>query len=221
MRLRFAGRLVALCLLASGLLACRCAAQAKDDPFGRRDDEASVEDPAASELLQPAVMHAPITGKPIEATRTTKVETLHGVAKPVYWEQRIFRDSEGRVRVEMRSCSCAAWIFLTDPVAHKRYEWREGADNLKSVDLPAAYLPRKPLPAALPDAPVIDGHPAIYTRVVSKSRPGLITETWYSPDLMFMLKRVIHDPRIGTTTYEWGHFKTEEPKAKLFLPPKR
>ena len=193
--------------------------QDKDDPFGSQSEDADVEAPEgpAGSATKAITIYL---NKPVEITERVQENPPAGSPLPRRdFEEKVFRDSRGRTRIEVHLPNARTRITINDVVAQKRYHWREGKDDVATTDLPPIHEHHdttRPLP---PDAPVVAGLPTIAHHTASSTKADTTLDTWFSPEVGFYMKRVLHSPMRGDTTYTVTKVKREEPNPKLFVPP--
>lgn len=163
--------------------------------------------------------------------------------------EKVYRDSEGRVRRETSltalglttPANTPQLAFIDDPVAGVRYA-------LDLVNHRTSKLPFPPPPPGNGPRPrpgrgslgnpdtkteslgrqTVSGVPADgtrTTRIVPAGQIGnqlplqIVTERWYSPDLQVVVLEKHTDPRSGETVFQLTNIVRSEPPAALFVPP--
>jgi thiol-disulfide isomerase/thioredoxin len=168
---------------------------------------------------------APVKGAPFTAVRTLDYEPAEDSsdAVPVHGEEKIWRDSDGRTRSEIRYGDQIANIYIMDLPGGVSYRWTAGDTVVRSSTLPppktpvAAPRPQPELPA---DAPLIEGMKTRHEHTVTGSETARKTvESWYSPELHLAMLTIIDEPGVGKTTYRFQHVVLGEPDPALFRVP--
>ena len=180
--------------------------------------------------LGPVLAGAPFSGEPAVGTVQTLADGTH-VTHSMGVAQKIYRDSQGRVRME-RSVSLAPTflknvptvIEISDPVAGFDYIVDNVAHVVHRTALPHASvrsdIGNTPLSGAPLEAQTIDGVPVTGTRRTSAMPSGTMTvDSWYSPDLHLIVRTVTTDPLAGVTTIQIGNLSRVEPEPTLFQVP--
>ncbi len=197
----------------------------------------------------PAMPHTPITGAPYSAVQVTSVEQKLSDGNVIQRqsEAKVYRDSQGRQRIEhSRRAGAAqdtAFITIFDPVGGFAY----------SLDPAKLTAEKRPIPAGRPGggpppfagqhrrAPagaemqeqdlgtqVIEGIPATGVRetrtipagAIGNQQPIQITrEVWTSTALKVPVLIKSSDPRSGTATIRLTNITQAEPDAALFQVP--
>jgi hypothetical protein len=198
---------------------------------------------AGSRALDEGFNNRVVRGKPFSATEERRsLQVLqNGTRIENNQTNRLFRDSEGRTRVE--EMNGMATIF--DPATNRRVELNPTARTARSVNNYQLTLQRvagglaAPNPAATNQgvtsettenlgAQVVNGVPAQGVRTtmtIPKGQIGndreikVVTERWVSNDLQMTIKSSNSDPRFGDTSYQLTGILEREPDASLFQIP--
>jgi hypothetical protein len=193
--------------------------------------------------LDEAFNNRVIKGKPFSATEERhSVQVLgNGTRIESTQSNRLFRDSDGRTRVEDMSGKVAIW----DAVAGFRVELDPATKVARrgNINLPVQFLgvavnfqdqvnPARRASGEVTEslkAQTINGVMAQGTRVtttIPRNQIGndrdivVITERWVSSDLQMLVKSLNSDPRFGDTTYELTKIVQGPQSASLFeIPP--
>jgi peroxiredoxin len=172
----------------------------------------------------PLQLGSPVVGEPCSATRTLDYEPAANSSDPVavHAEERLFRDSEGRTRSEIKYPNQLLTVDIIDFVAHVHYRWTPGdtvVSSYKIKDAPAATT--SATPEKLPeDAPRIEGIPTRHNHWVTGTETiEGSNDTWYAPDLHLALLTTVDRPGIGKTTYRFVNISRAEPDPSLFRVP--
>lgn len=207
----------------------------------------------ASHFAGPAVMAVRpfrfhiITGAPYQASATAvTTDTLadgNRITRTSVFE--VARDSQGRVRRAVRLGNIGPWpvhghmIFITDPVARRRYivNPQRKTYTVLPYRAPSAHPPLWPMAGRRQQWPRetlslgqrrMDGLRVIGRRVVTTIPAGaignqapiqIISERWYSPALHVVVAARHADPRFGDTVYQLGKISRQDPPSALFAPP--
>ena len=172
--------------------------------------------------LLPIPYGAPVADEPFSATLTLDYEPAANSSDPTAFhaEEKVFRDSQGRTRVEMNYPDRLPTVDIYDCIAHLHYRWTVGdtvALRFPLQGIAAATGAQQPLDA---DAPQIEGIPTrSYHFVTGKTSVGKIVDEWYSPDLRLNLLTIDVVPGAGKTTYRYSHIDRTEPPSALFQVP--
>ncbi|HEY7333736.1 MAG TPA: hypothetical protein VH639_02555 [Bryobacteraceae bacterium] len=180
-----------------------------------------------------------VRGKPFSATEERHSLQILGDGTRIETTQknRLFRDSQGRTRVE--EMNGTASIF--DPVAGFRAEIDPAAKTARKggfVALNRLFLRTQPAPGSTKGVmsettenlkpQLVNGVMAQGVRttmVIPKGQIGndrdikVVTERWVSNDLQMLIKSTNSDPRFGETTYQLTGIDQREPDASLFQIP--
>jgi hypothetical protein len=201
--------------------------------------------------MGPGLGHAVVTGAPYSATQTVStVQTLANGNTITHQDVRqVFRDSQGRVRVERTITpppgsgkSAFTEIEITDPVAGNRYLLN--SSTLTAIQMPLPTPRTTPSGSTTPPAPPQrPGVTVTTTDLGSRSVNGIaetgkqVTETiaagtignaaaititrtsWVATDLKVPVSIQNSDPRFGNTDMELTNISTAEPAATLFQVP--
>jgi hypothetical protein len=189
--------------------------------------------------LNEAFSNQVIKGKPFSATEERhSVQVLsNGTRIETTQSNRLYRDSEGRTRVEDMSGKAA----ISDPVAGFRAELdpatkvaRAGNQVPLGIALAGVQGQRNQARSGSGEvtenlkAQTINGVMAQGTRVTTTIPKGqigndrdiaVVTERWTSNDLQMLVKSVNSDPRFGDTTYELTKIVQGPQDASLFQIP--
>jgi len=180
-----------------------------------------------------------VRGKPFSATEERRSLQIlqNGTRIENNQTNRLFRDSEGRTRVE--EMNGTATIF--DPATNRRVELNPTARTARSVNnLLAVRAPggsavlTVTAPGATAEATenlsvqMVNGVPAQGARTTMTIPRGqigndreirVVTERWISNDLQMLIKSSNSDPRFGDTSYQLTGIVEREPDASLFQIP--
>jgi hypothetical protein len=159
-------------------------------------------------------------------------------------EQRVYRDSQGRTRVEHaisplagRSAPMPVIIEITDPVAGRVCDL-DTQNHVAHCSEARVAPPQRPgigpagQRAGIALAPgqerqVIDGVDTIVTTSAQLAGVNqgydrnftLVRQTWYSPELKITMMEKNSDPRTGESTFRFENFSRAEPPFDLFQIP--
>lgn len=171
-----------------------------------------------------------VRGKPFTAVEERhSVQILHdGTRIETSQKNRLFRDSQGRTRVEQMN-GAAMIVDLT------RLRTRLDPSSRTAIRGSAFIsLPKPEASSGMPEATenlkpqLVSGVMAQGVRTtmtIPKGRIGndreikVVTERWVSNDLQMLIKSTNSDPRFGDTTYELTSIDQREPDASLFQIP--
>jgi hypothetical protein len=180
-----------------------------------------------------------VRGKPFSATEERHSLQILGDGTRIETTQknRLFRDSQGRTRVE--EMNGTASIF--DPVAGFRAEIDPAAKTARKggfVALNRLSRLTQPTPGTTKGVmtettenlkpQLVNGVMAEGVRttmIIPKGQIGndrdikVVTERWVSNDLQTLIKSTNSDPRFGETTYQLTGIERREPDASLFQIP--
>ena len=184
-----------------------------------------------------------VRGKPFSATEERRSLQIlqNGTRIENNQTNRLFRDSEGRTRVE--EMNGTAIIF--DAVTNRRVELNPAARTALSVSNYQLTVNRWFGQLAAPNTPattqgftaettenlgaqMVNGVPAQGVRTtmtIPKGQIGndreikVVTERWVSNDLQMLIKSSNSDPRFGETSYQLNGIVEREPDASLFQIP--
>jgi len=198
---------------------------------------------AGSRALDEGFNNRVVRGKPFSATEERRSLQIlqNGTRIENNQTNRLFRDSEGRTRVE--EMNGMATIF--DAVAGFRVELNPATRTARrvtnyqlTVNRWLGALPVQTTPATTQgvtaettenlSAQMVNGVPAQGVRTtmtIPKGQIGndreikVITERWVSNDLQMLIKSSTSDPRFGDTTYQLTGIVEREPDASLFQIP--
>jgi len=182
-----------------------------------------------------------VRGKPFSATEERRSLQIlqNGTRIENNQANRLFRDSEGRTRVE--EMNGTATIF--DPATNRRVELNPTARTARSVN--NLFAVRAPGGIAVLNTPatgqgattettenlsaqMVNGVPAQGVRTTMTIPRGqigndreirVVTERWVSNDLQMLIKSSNSDPRFGDTSYQLTGIVEREPDASLFQIP--
>jgi hypothetical protein len=188
-----------------------------------------------------------ITGHPYSGTETlSTVQTLAGGNTITHQSvKQVYRDSEGRTRVERTitpppgsSQSSFTEAVITDPVSGYRYVVNTTAGTYRQIQLPPARTSSttntRPTPPQRPGFTMstkdlgtmtVNGVPAtgketdeiIAAGTIGNANPITITRVvWTSTDLQVPVSIKSSDPRFATSDFELTNISTSEPAASLF-----
>jgi len=181
-----------------------------------------------------------VRGKPFSATEERRSLQILGDGTRIESNQmnRLFRDSEGRTRVE--EMNGTATIF--DPVTNMRMELNPATRTARRAIRPAitgpANLAGQFIPSGITgvttgttenlNSQIVNGVMAQGTRTtmtIPKGQIGndreikVVTERWVSNDLQMLIKSSNSDPRFGDSSYQLTAIVEREPDALLFQIP--
>jgi peroxiredoxin len=165
-----------------------------------------------------------VTGAPFSATRTLDYEPAENSSDPaaVHAEAKVFRDSAGRMRWEIRNPGHLPLVDILDCVAHIHYRWSVGETTVMRYPLQNT-TPAATSPAAEtldPDAPQVEGMPTRRShRVVGTNSVEETYDTWYAPSLHLAMVTIVDQPGVGKTTYRFVGATLAEPDPALFRVP--
>lgn len=186
----------------------------------------------------PNLLHAPFYGEPkIETSRTLPDGTHIDRVMPDRGN-KVWRDSQGRVRIEQslsvtRRPNIPTLVEIDDPVAGEIYildTTTKTAHRAKvTVSPPWPSHPTAPSPSDFEDlgTQTIDGLTVHGTRTKRVEPPNathdapltITTETWFSSEWQLAMRTVVDDPRAGAHTSSIVNFSRVEPDPSLFLVP--
>jgi hypothetical protein len=198
---------------------------------------------AGSRALDEGFNNRVVRGKPFSATEERRSLQIlqNGTRIENNQTDRLFRDSEGRTRVE--ETNGMATIF--DPATNRRVELNPTARTARSVTNYQLTLQRALGGLAAPNtlataqgataettenlsAQMVNGVPAQGVRTTMTIPRGqigndreikVITERWVSNDLQMLIKSSNSDPRFGDTSYQLTGIVEREPDPSLFQIP--
>jgi hypothetical protein len=168
-----------------------------------------------------------VTGEPFSASRTLDYEPTAGASDlvGVHREATVYRDSEGRIRTDLKYPGYAA-VFLQDCVTQLIYNWRVGDTELRCGTMEHSGMGTvtdKTVPSLRPneDVVLVEGVETRHSRSVRRKdgKVELIYEHWYAPSLHLDLLQAVYGGDLGKTTDRILNLKTEEPDAALFQIP--
>ncbi len=188
-----------------------------------------------------------VTGAPYQATATSvTTQTLADGNRIVRTSVfQVARDRQGRMRRAVRLGSIGPWpahgnmIFITDPVAHRRFVINPLHKTYALLRLrgprpgppmwhPAPPNKRWPAETLSLGEREMDGLKVRGQRIVTTIPAGaignqapiqVISERWYSPALRTVVEARHEDPRFGNTVYRLSGISRSNPPEKLFAPP--
>lgn len=173
-----------------------------------------------------------------DGTRITRTNTV-----------RLFRDSQGRTRLETRFEQIGAWstgkaakdsVMINDPASGQLWQLdpeSKTAILIKKVNVPGgprglteSHAPFKGTNDQVEDLgrKTILGVNVEGTRLTHVIQPGeegndkaitVQNERWYSPDLQTVVLSTHNDPRLGLARYQLTSISRAEPDANLFQVP--
>src|ERR1035441_2690299 len=172
----------------------------------------------------PLQFGSPVAGEPFSATRTLDYEPAANSSDPVAFhaEEKLFRDSAGRTRSEIKYPNHLLTITIIDFVAQTYYRWTPGDTVVSSFKIrQPTSLTHSSVPETLAaDAPQIEGIPTRHSHsATGAEKVEESTDSWYAPDLRMALLTIIDKPGIGKTTYRFVHISRTEPDPELFRVP--
>jgi hypothetical protein len=166
-----------------------------------------------------------VSGEPLSATETLDYEPSENSSDPVavHREAMLYRDSEGRMRTELKYPGYTA-VFIQDCVAHRLYNWTVGDTELRCGKLEGVgYVTDK---TAAPEGPnkdsaVIEGVSTHHSRLVRKEEDQIeqIYEHWYASSLHLDLLQVFYRPDEGKSAQRIFNLNMAEPDPALFQVP--
>jgi len=186
------------------------------------------------------MVNAPYSGQEkIEHT----LGTTKGVARPTLLDQKVWRDSQGRIRIEKAfgpnaptvveiQDPVAGYIYIMDDitkVVHRIKVTISPQKNLEEVTtrtVPAsvaAISTLEDLGTQTMDGLSVHGTRRIYNYPAgSRGNKAAFTSTrdyWYSPDLNLIIRTVTTDPRSGGETEGVTNLSRDEPDPAKFVVP--
>src|ERR1035441_1017898 len=172
----------------------------------------------------PLQFGSPVAGEPFSATRTLDYEPAANSSDPVAFhaEEKLFRDSAGRTRSEIKYPNHLLTITIIDFVAQTYYRWTPGDTVVSSFKIrQPTSLTHSSVPETLAaDAPQIEGIPTRHSHsATGAEKVEESTDSWYAPDLRMALLTIIDKPGIGKPTYRFVHISRTEPDPDLFRVP--
>ena len=199
---------------------------------------------AGARALDEGFNNRVVRGKPFSATEERRSLQIlqNGTRIENNQTNRLFRDSEGRTRVEEMNGT----VIIFDAVTNRRVELNPAAKTARSVTNYQLTVNRRVGQLAAPNTPataqgvtaettenlsaqMVNGVPAQGVRTtmtIPKGQIGndreikAVTERWVSNDLQMLIKSSNSDPRFGDTTYQLTGIVEREPDASLFqIPP--
>jgi hypothetical protein len=193
----------------------------------------------------PNLTGAPYSG--LETRGSTRVNADGAETTTKGMEQRVYRDSQGRTRVEFpimalaaRAAAAPAIIEISDPVAGRVCDLDTQnrvahCSEARSMPQPqgSGIGPAGQRAGAAPGlAPgqewqTIDGVETILTTTAQliglnqgyDRNFTVVTRRWYSPDLRIVMMEKTNDPRMGESTFRFENFSRAEPPFDLFQIP--
>jgi hypothetical protein len=180
-----------------------------------------------------------VTGAPFSATETSQMQHTLANGNQIQRESesKIYRDSQGRIRVEHTGVN-RTMIMIFDPVAGFSYVLNPTTKTAAKMPVPPAppsgqRLGRGARAGAQTQTQdlgtqTINGVPATGTRITTTIPAGaignqqpiqIVKETWTSTALKVPVQIKTDDPRFGTSTTELTNIVQAEPDASLFVVP--
>jgi hypothetical protein len=178
---------------------------------------------------------SPVTGEPYSALETSIHDRVDGSERGLVNQQRVYRDSKGRVREEFPGGPGRGigLILISDPVARMGYKiyppnklvkvtrWPD-ASSKNPVYVRPAYgsIDREQLPSRMIDGVSVAG--CLGARVIPAHgvfpERHVVVERWYSPELGIDLESRDTTPD-GTSISVLSDFQRGEPDPALFRVP--
>ncbi|MGA1983868.1 MAG: redoxin domain-containing protein [Acidobacteriaceae bacterium] len=167
---------------------------------------------------------SPVAGEPLSATRTLDYEPAVNSTDPVAYhaEEKVFRDSAGRMRSEIKYPNQLATVHIYDFVGHMYYQWTVGDTVVTSARInEAVWGANLSAPEKLDaDAPLIEGIPVRHTHAVTgKESIEQSVDYWFAPSLHVDMVTVTDQPGVGKTTLRFVDVRVGEPDPALFRVP--
>ena len=167
---------------------------------------------------------SPVAGEPFSATRTLDYEPAVNSTDPVAYhaEEKVFRDSAGRMRSEIKYPNQLPTVHIYDFVGHMYYVWTVGDTVVTSARInEAVWGANLSVPEKLDaDAPLIEGIPTRHThQVTGKETIEESIDYWYAPSLHVDMVTVTDQPGVGKTTLRFVGISVGEPDPALFRVP--
>ncbi len=187
---------------------------------------AGAQSPTRRAPMLPLQYGLPVTGEPFSGVRVLEFEPSDatGSVRPVHGEEKIWRDSAGRTRSEIRYNGQLGTVDILDFVTKKHYHWAMGDNIFSTLPMPeprAGSTPVRTEPPLDADAPKIEGVPTRHSHDVRGDNEDSreVVESWYAPSLHLAMLTIVDRPAFGKTTYRFEHVELREPDAALFKPP--
>ncbi len=171
-----------------------------------------------------------VGGEPFSATQTLDYEPTEGATDPVavHREGALYRDSEGRMRTELKYPGYTA-VFIQDCVTHVLYDWTIG-EGKRDMELRCGDIKHSGMGTVTDNTPaplrpneqvaLMEGIETRHSRLVrEEGGVELIYEHWYAPTLHLNLLQVTYGGDLGKTTHRIFNLKMDEPDAALFQVP--
>jgi peroxiredoxin len=167
---------------------------------------------------------SPVAGEPFSATRTLDYEPAVNSTDPVAYhaEEKVFRDSAGRMRSEIKYANQLPVVYIYDFVGHMFYHWTVGDTVVTSARInEAVWGANLSTPEKLDaDAPLIEGIPVRHThQVTGKDSIEESIDYWYAPSLHVDMVTVTDQPGVGKTTLRFVDVRAGEQDPALFRVP--
>jgi peroxiredoxin/Zn ribbon nucleic-acid-binding protein len=167
---------------------------------------------------------SPVAGEPFSATRTLDYEPAVDSTDPVAYraEEKVFRDSAGRMRSEIKYPNQLPTVHIHDFVGAMYYQWTADDTVVTSARINEAVWGAN-LSASEKldtDAPLIEGIPVRHThQVTGKETIEESIDYWYAPSLHVDMVTVTDQPGVGKTTLRFVDVSAGEPDPGLFRIP--
>ena len=195
--------------------------------------------PLGNRALDEGFNNRVVRGKPFSATEERRsLQVLqNGTRIENNQTNRLFRDSQGRTRVEEMN----GMVTIFDPVANFQVQLNPSARTARRVSNYQLTVARWLGAETTPTTPGVTAettenlNPQVVNGVLSqgvrttmtipKGQIGndreikVITERWFSNDLQMLIKSTNSDPRFGDTSYQLTGIVEREPDASLFQIP--
>ena len=167
---------------------------------------------------------SPVAGEPFSATRTLDYEPAVNSTDPVAYhaEEKVFRDSAGRMRSEIKYPNQLPTVHIHDFVGHMYYQWTAGDTVVTGARInEAVWGANLSAPEKLDtDAPLIEGIPVRHTHAATgKETIEESIDYWYAPSLHVDMVTVTDQPGVGKTTLRFVDVRAGEPDPGLFRIP--
>jgi len=223
-------------ILAAGVLVGMAALPAQDFGDGKLYQIFS---PAAPEVrfLDEGFSNQVVRGKPLSATEERRSLQIlkDGTRIENAQTNRLYRDSQGRTRVEATN----GVATISDPVTGTRLELNPSTKSARRASAglefgiarvanPSAAKAGTPETTENLKPQMVNGVMAQGVRItmtIPKGQIGnnrvikVVTERWVSSDLQIPVKTTNSDPRFGDTTYQLTGIVQQEPDPALFQIP--
>jgi hypothetical protein len=192
----------------------------------------------------PNLTGAPYSG--VEVREHVRVNADGSTTRSRGAEQRIYRDSQGRTRVEFpismalasHAASVPAIVEISDPVAGRVCDLDTQSRVAHCSEARAAPQPQGsgigPAGQRAGAGPIqgqerqtIDGVETVLTTSAQLTGVNqgydrnftVVTQRWYSPELRIVMMEKTSDPRTGESTFRFENFSRAEPPFDLFQVP--